>query len=77
MYMEEKGDGDPAMNDLRPGMPIIRKAGGWKKEILAKDQEASILGRQLRSPEICDLFNLGRHKNIDHTPIRKTFIYTV
>ena len=78
VYMKEKRMEIQLSTVSRPVMPIIRKAGGWKKKMLAKEQEASILGRQLRSPEICDFFNLGRHKDIDHTPIiRKIFIYAV
>ena len=61
VYMEEKGMEIQPCTASSPGMPIIRKAGGWKKEMLAKDQEGGIPVGEMRSPERCDLFNLGRH----------------
>lgn len=53
-------------------MPIIQKADGWKKKMLAKDWEGSILGARMSSSERGDLFNLGRKirqdKSIGKTP---------
>lgn len=78
VYMEEKGMEIQPWTASIPGMPINRKAGGWKKEALAKDWEESILGRQLKSPEKCDLFNMDTLKDTDWAPVIKNiFIYAV
>ena len=42
--------------------------------MLAKDQEGNILRGQMRAPEICDFFNLDRHKDTDQTPVNRQII---